>query len=170
MSQTPVIRLSKTDDLVSIVAIYNQAIHSKKATGDTEEFTTEQRLSWFRQFDAETYPLYVAELHNIVVGYCSISPYRKGRKAMEKVAEISYYVDYAYHKMGIASALVSFAISDCSRIGKNYLLAILLGTNKPSIALLEKFNFKQWGLFPKIVSLNGKQIDQVIYGLEINKS
>ncbi len=167
MMATSLIRLAKLEDLPSIVAIYNQAIRSKMATGDTDEFTVNQRQEWFAQFDANTYPLYVATMAHKVVGYCSISPYRKGRKAMETVAEISYYVDYSFHKKGIGSALLSYALSDCKRIHKKHLLAVLLSSNKASIALLDKFQFKQWGLFPGIVRMHKQQISQVIYGLAV---
>lgn len=161
------IRLARIVDLPAIVAIYNQAINSKTATGDAQEFTVSERQEWFAKFDSNPYPLYIVKVDEIVVGYCSISPYRKGRNAMASVAEISYYIDYAYHRKGIGMTLVKHAIADCKRIGKKNLLAILLETNKPSIGLLEKMGFKKWGHFPDIVEMHGKTMGQVIYGLKV---
>ena len=161
------IRQSKPSDLPTIVAIYNQAINSKTATGDTQEFTIAERQKWFKKFDGNSYPLYIAEVESRVVGYCSISPYRKGRKAMASAAEISYYIDYSFHGTGIATALVKHAIDDCKRIGKKNLLAILLETNQPSIGLLEKLGFQKWGHFPDIVEMHGEKQAQVIYGLKV---
>ncbi len=151
----------------AIVVIYNQAINSKTATGDTHEYSLAERQEWFKKFDANTYPLYIAKIENRLVGYCSISPYRKGRNAMASVAEISYYIDYSFHGKGIATELVNHAIADCKRIGKKNLLAILLETNKPSISLLEKLGFQKWGHFPDIVEMHGKTMGQVIYGLKV---
>ena len=162
------IRVSNITDLASIVNIYNQAIRSKCATGDIVEFTVEERIDWFHTYDNNSYPLYVAEIGNVIVGYCSISPYRQGRAAMSSVAEISYYLDYAYHEQGIGTALIKHAIANCKRIGKENLLAILLDINTPSIRLLEKLKFKKWGHFPDIINLPGKKCGQLIYGLKID--
>ena len=85
---------------------------------------------------------------------------------MKKIAEISYYIDYSYHNQGIASRLIQHAINDCSRIGKNSLLAVLLDINKPSVSILEKFGFKKWGHYPDIIDLDGKICSQLIYGLK----
>ena len=162
------IRVSTITDLASIVDIYNQAIRSKCATGDIVEFTIEDRIEWFHTYESNSYPLYVAEIENVIVGYCTISLYRQGRAAMSSVAEISYYLDYAYHEQGIGTALIKHAIADCKRIGKENLLAILLDINTPSIGLLEKLNFKKWGHFPDIIDLHGNKCGQLIYGLKIS--
>jgi len=161
------IRFANISDLPSIVNIYNQAIKSKWATGDLEEFKVSDRIKWFEEFDSNEYPLYVAEFSNKLVGYCSLSPYRPGRKAMSRVAEISYYLDYSFHGKGIGSALLKHVISDCNRIGKESLLAILIDKNTQSIGILEKFNFTKWGHFPEIIYIDGQACGHYIYGLKI---
>lgn len=163
------IRFAKASDLKSIVDIYNQAIRSKNATGDMDEFKPEDRNNWFTKHDQNHYPLYVAELDNKVVGYCTISPYRPGRRAMAKVAEISYYLDYSYHGKGIGTSLIKHAINDCERIGKKSLLAILLDINLQSIGILEKHGFEEWGHFPDIIHLDQKKCGHFIYGLNLDK-
>ncbi len=161
------IRHGQIEDLTKIVDIYNQAIRTKTATGDLEEFKVEDRIAWFYKFDANRYPIYVAELEKKVIGYVTLSPYREGRKAMKKIAEISFYIDYMYQGTGIGSAIVSHAIEDCSRIGKETLLAILLDINTTSIGLLEKFHFQKWGHFPNVVDLGQARCGQFIYGLNL---
>ena len=167
MTITPKIRIATINDLPFIVDIYNQAIRSRIATGDMEEFSVEERKIWFEKLDANNYPIYVAEIDKNVVGYCYLSPYRPGRKAMQTVAEISYFLDYSFHRKGIATALLKHVISDCNRIGKKSLLAIILDVNLPTIGLLEKFNFDRWGHFPDIIELDGKRCGQSIYGLKL---
>ena len=149
------IRFGKSIDLAVIVGIYNQAIRTGQSTGDLEEYNVEDRVTWIQKFDKDNYPLYVAEIDNKVVGYCSLSAYRSGRKAMESIAEISYYIDESVHGKGIATKLIEYAIQDCQRIHKKTLLAILLDINTPSVNLLKKLGFKQWGHFPNVVDLNG---------------
>ncbi|MBN2092698.1 N-acetyltransferase [candidate division KSB1 bacterium] len=162
-----IIRLATIDDLPSIVEIYNQAIRSRTATGDMDEFMVENRVEWFKKYQQDTYPLYVAESNEKIVGYCTISPYREGRRAMSEVAEISYYLYYSFHRQGIGTALLEYAISDCQRIGIKHLLAILLDINQPSINLLEKLKFEQWGHLPDIINLDGGKCGQFIYGRSI---
>ena len=164
------IRHACINDLTSIVDIYNQAIRSKNATGDMDEFRPEDRKDWFAEHNQNHYPLYVAELNNKVVGYCTISPYRPGRRAMAKVAEISYYLDYSYHGKGIGTSLIKHAIADCERIGKKSLLAILLDINLQSIGILEKHGFKKWGHFPHIIHLDQQKCGHFIYGLSLDKN
>jgi phosphinothricin acetyltransferase len=160
-------RFAKQNDLPILVAIYNQAIKSECATGDTEEFIVEERLAWFQKFDKNSYPLYVVEYHNKVVGYCSLAPYRPGRKAMNSIAEISYYIDYNFHKKGIGSALLNFVINDCERIDIKNLLAFVLDINTSTHKLLEKFNFKKLGHLPNMIQLNDKVCGHLIFGLTL---
>lgn len=162
------IRLANKSDLPFVVEIYNQAIKSKCATGDLTEFTAEQRIGWFAKFTSEQHPLYIAELAGKVVGYCSISPYRAGREAMETVAEISYYISYAYHKQGIGTQLVEYVLSDCKRTGKETLLAIVLDINPASISILKKLGFKKWGHFPDIINMGTRKCGHLVYGLKID--
>ncbi len=168
MSITPIIRFADIVDLPSIVEIYNQAIRSHSATGDMIEFIVEERVDWFNEFDSNNFPIYVAEFNGNIVGYATLSPYRKGRQAMFKVAEISFYIHYSYQRSGIGYTLVSHAISDCSRIGKHSLLAILLDINPESVGLLKKFNFEEWGYLPNIVNFDKVTCGQLIYGLNLN--
>ena len=161
------IRLAQPSDLSRIVEIYNQAIRSRTATGHLQEVSIEDRQAWYEKFDENSFPLYVAEFENVVVGYGTLSPYRAGRKAMGKVAEVSFYLDYRYHGKGIDSTLLNAIIEDCKRVGKEKLLAILFASNDASIALLKKFGFVQWGLFPGIVEIDDKKIDHLILGLDL---
>lgn len=162
-----IIKFGTIIDLPAIVDIYNQAIQSKTATGDTREYEAEDRIDWFNKYDHDHYPIYVAHLDNEVVGYCTMSPYRPGRKAMAKIAEISFYIDYEYLGKGIGSQLIEHAIADCPRIGKEHLLAILLDINTKSIGILEKYNFSKWGQYPNVVDLDGRTCGQVIYGINL---
>ena len=139
----PKIRLATFKDLAAIVKIYNQAINSKTTTGDLQEFTVNERTDWFQKFSSDEYPIYVAALQEKIIGYATLSPYRTGRKAMERIAEISFYIDYKHHNLGIGSALIQHCIDDCPRINKESLLAILLDINTSSVQLLKKFGFSE---------------------------
>ncbi len=99
------IRKANLTDNVRITEILNQAIEAGNATAILETFKPEDRLEWLQEHLGEKYVVYVAEMDYHVVGWLSLSPYRKGRQAFTHLAEITYYIDYAFHRKGIARAL-----------------------------------------------------------------
>ena len=160
------IRFAKSSDLSTIVDIYNQAIKARNSTADLTPFTVEQRKDWFNQFN-NNYPIYVSVIASEVVGYATLSPYRKGREALKNVAEISFYLKEESQGHGIGSKLVKHIIEDCKRINKTTLLAILLDVNKASINLLQKFGFKEWGNLPLNSNFSGESYGHLYYGLNL---
>ena len=133
------IRRANKSDLNRITAIYNQAILSGNATGDTELQKPADRLQWFQNHANDQFPLLVAEWKNGLVGWLSLSPYREGRGAFRFAAEVSYFIDFDYHRKGAATALLDAAIIHSKGKGLNILVAFLLEHNGSSIAFLQKF-------------------------------
>jgi phosphinothricin acetyltransferase len=85
------IRTAKEADLPEIDAIYNEAIEDGFKTAHITPMSKEDRRDWFGKF-SDQYPLFVYEVDEGVKGWLSVSPYRKGRKALEGTAEVSFYV------------------------------------------------------------------------------
>lgn len=161
------IRIAKEEDLPAIVDIFNQAIRSRNSCGFTDEVDLAERKAWFADHDALKHPVYTAELDGRIAGFGSMSPYRPGREAMNKVAEVSFFLDFSCHRQGIGSALLKFMIRDCHRLGFKSLIAILLGTNEASIRLLEKHGFKEWGRMPDVIDFGDRKCDHLYYGLSL---
>jgi L-amino acid N-acyltransferase YncA len=162
-----IIRPSTTKDLNDIVKIYNHAVDEKFATADTEHVSLESRKDWFAQHSSETYPIYVAELNREIVGWCSLSPHRPGRKALRTVAEISYYIHKDHRRKGIANSLINHTLESAKALGFKNLISILLDLNKPSIHILEKFGFEKWGHLPGIAEIDDVICGQFIYGKKL---
>lgn len=158
------IRLAQLDDLPTILDIYNQAIPSKQSTGDTQPVRVEDRMTWFREHRPEEHPIFVAEVDGRVAGWCSLSAYRPGRAALRFTAEISYYIDFAHHRRGIATALVEHALASCLALGIRHVFAIVLEGNQASLKLLEKMGFEQWGYLPRVADFDGKEVGHLYYG------
>jgi len=167
MKQNLNIRLAAKDDLPAIMDIFNQAIRSRNACGFLEETDIEERQAWFANHSKNSHPVYTAELNGKVVGYGSLSPYRPGRSAMRKVAEVSFFLDFNFHNKGVGTALLSHMIRDCPRLEIESLIAILLGSNYASIALLRKHGFGEWGRMPGIIDFKDRICDHLYYGLKI---
>ncbi len=161
------IRLASLEDLKSIDRIYNQAISLKMATADTEPYSEEKRLEWFREHDKELFPIYVAIEQSEVLAYMSLSPYRPGRMALRYAVEISYFVDEGQRGKGIGTALLSHGIELARSLDYKFMIAILLGHNLGSIALLKKFEFEEWGRMPGIGEFDGERFDHLYYGREL---
>lgn len=161
------IRPALFEDLSDIVTIYNEAIRTRKATGNLWEFTVKERVEWFKKHNQDTFPIYVAELNGDVVGYVNLSEYRPGREAMAKIGEVSFFLKNEYKRIGIGSALLDHVIKDCPRIGKNTLIGFVLDINHESVMLLTKYGFEEWGRLPKTINIDDQVHDHLIYGLKI---
>lgn len=160
------IRLAKLSDLDTLTEIYNQAILTKRCTADMDTFTSEERMKWFNDHQDEKYPLYVYEINDKVVGYATLSSYRP-RRAFEKTVEVSYYIDFDYHRMGIGDALLKHTINSARNLGYKTLIAILLGVNKGSTGLLEKHGFEKYGEIPDIADFGDYICSHMYYGLKL---
>ncbi len=158
------IRSADQNDWARIIDIYNQAILEGGKTADLETVTIEQRKDWLSQHLSQKHPVLLAETDSQIIGWCSISPHRPGRKALEKTAEISYYVDQNFRGKRVGSILIQAAIEISRKNGIKNLFAILLDVNKSSVSVLKNFGFKKWGHLPKIAEINGKACGQFIYG------
>ena len=164
------IRFIEEKDQASVVAIYNQAIATGFSTADTEPTSVEGRKEWFLQHNKDQYPIYIEEEAGVVRGWCSLSPYRAGRKALRYTAEISYYVDEPFQRQGIATSLIEAAIQDCSRLKIKSLFAIILDSNQGSIALLKRFGFEEWGHMPGVADFDGIECGHTYLGKRVEGS
>lgn len=158
------IRCANEDDLPQIVEIYNQGVDQGGATADLEHVSVESRRQWFRDHDPACLPIWVAEVDGAIAGWCSLSAYRPGRLALRHTAEISYYVHLAHRRQGIARQLIRHAIEQCPLLDISNLMTFTLDVNKPSIRILEEFEFSQWGYLPNIAQLDGYTCGHLILG------
>jgi len=158
------IRKALPSDIDALTNILNQAIREGGATAILSELKPEDRKEWFETHQYDPYAIFVAEVNNEVAGYLSLGPYRKGRKALQSTAEVSYFLDYRFHRQGIASQLLKKAMSYSEQQEIKNLVAFLYSTNEASVEFMKKNGFELWGMFPKAIVVNGIEIDHVIYG------
>ncbi len=163
------IRLANITDIDSINEIFNQAVKAKHQTATLKPLSVEKQVEWFNDHDIDKDPIFVIEKENKVVGWCSLSAYRKGRQALSSLAEISYYFHSDYQGQGLGTQLMEFALQTAPKYGFKNLVAILFGHNKASIGLLEKFGFKLWGNLPQTVEIDGALYDHCYYGLNLKE-
>lgn len=162
------IREANELDISAITRIYNDLVKNQPSTAQLDPVSLKNRRDWFQACDRSKYPVFIAEQQGSLAGYLSLSPYRTGRRALDSVAEVSYFVNRTSQRRGVGSNLLQHVKDLCPSLQINHLLAILLETNVPSIALLEKSGFQRWGHLPEIADIGGKAVGQYIYGLTLN--
>ena len=162
------IRTARSTDIPALTQIYNQAITARFQTADLSPVDETERARWLEKHPPDQYPVFVAEDDSSnTLAYCSITPYREGREALQNTAEISYYVHTDNQGQGIGSDLIQHAISECPALGIKNLFAILLDANTNSIGLLKKFGFEQWGHLPAVANIDGQEVGHLYYGRRV---
>jgi phosphinothricin acetyltransferase len=159
-----IIRIAERNNWEKILDIYNQAVLEGDKTADLDTVTLGVKSEWLKLHSSGKYQILLAEIEDQTLGWCSISPHRPGRRALENTAEISYYIDKKYRGNGVGSILIKSAIETSKENGIKNLFAILLDVNKPSVSILKKFGFKKWGHLPKVAEIRGRTCGQFIYG------
>ncbi|KZL50588.1 phosphinothricin acetyltransferase [Nodularia spumigena CENA596] len=160
------IRHANETDLPAIVAIYNAAIPSRKATADLEPVSVQSRLGWFQGRSPSQRPIWVIEIEGIVVGWLSFKSFY-GRPAYDSTAEISIYLSPSVHRRGLGSQFLAQAIKESPNLGIKTLLGFIFAHNQPSLNLFTRFGFEQWGYLPQVAELDGVERDLIIMGLRI---
>ena len=160
-------RKANFNDLHALIAIYNQAVEAGNATADQEAVDPTTRKAWLEDHVDSDYPIFILENEQNMIGWASLSPYRKGRKALRETAEISYYLDYRYHGQGYGKKLLRYVMDVCPKLGIYYLFALLLEVNTTSVTILEQFGFERWGYMPEVANLNGQRCAHLIYGRKL---
>lgn len=158
------IRPAQLSDLHNIVNIYNQAILKKGLTADLDLQDVSEKTSWFEQHKPERYPIFVATKNDEVVGWVSLSPYREGRKALQRTTEVSLYIHDNHIGKGYGSMMMKQIMAEAKQIGYTNMIAILIANNEKSVGLFTKFNFTLWGLLPGIVEIGDEKLNHCIYG------
>ncbi len=162
--------IAEEKDWSRVLEIYNEAVSEMGKTADTEVQNIETKGHWLQNHKTDKHAIILGILEDQIIGWCSISPYRKGRKALECTAEISYYVSRSYRKKGLGSELINYSINYAKEHGIKNLIAILLDINIESIGLLRKFKFQEWGHLPGIANINNKACGQYIFGKKIGEN
>lgn len=147
------IREAAIQDLPRLTEIYNHYVRETAITFDIEEYTVETRRSWYDEHAPEgRHQLLVAEQGGEVMGYVATGPFR-AKRAYETSVEMSIYVAAEATARGIGTALYRELFPRLARCDVHRALAGITLPNQPSIALHERFGFRQVAHF----SENGRK-------------
>ena len=139
------LRAYKTEDTHAILAIINYNILHSTALYDYNVRTVEQQKSILEDKVAKGFPVIVAELEGIVVGFGMYSEFRF-REAYKFTVEHSVYVNNEYHGKGIGKLLLEALIKKAKNQKLHTMVAVIDAENQSSVAFHEKFGFKTVGI------------------------
>ncbi len=160
------LRYATEDDLTAIVDIYNSTIASRNITADTEPISVESRREWFSAHSWDAHPIWVAEKQKQVVGWLSLQPFHD-RLAYRATAEFSIYVSPQCRRQGVGQQLLGQAIARSPGLHISTLVGLVFAQNKPSLRLLQRFGFQQWGFLPEVAQFDVGTCDLVIMGRKV---
>ena len=152
-----IVRESCDEDLERLVHLYNQYILETPITFDLSPYTVEQRRqSWFVHYKKTgRYRLFVAEHDQQIVGYASSSQFAT-KAAYDTSVETSIYVALDYTGSGIGSQLYTALFQVLAVEDVHCVYAGITLPNDASVAIHQKFGFRQAGLFREV----GRKFDK----------
>lgn len=71
----------------------------------------------------------------------------------------------AVKKMG--TQIMETVLAACDELDITNLVCLIFGHNAPSIGLMKKFGFEQWGYLPRVAELDGIERDLVYMGKRV---
>ncbi|WP_379132615.1 GNAT family N-acetyltransferase [Paenibacillus sp. sgz500958] len=165
-AQHYIIEDATMEDLPAIVEIYNSTIAGRVVTADLEPVSVSDRVKWFNEHNSHHRPLWVLRKDGVIAAWFSFQSFY-GRPAYNGTAEVSIYVSENFRGCGAGTILMSKALEECPRLGVKNLVGFVFGHNEPSLKLLQKFGFTQWGLLPGVALMDGIERDLVIIGRKL---
>jgi phosphinothricin acetyltransferase len=164
-----IIRKAVETDLPAVVEILNHGIKTRNSVGYNESQTVEAMKEWFEEHIlSPRYPILIAEEEDQVLGWISLSPYRKGREAFNRTGEVSAYIHEDHHRTGLGQKLLDEMLRLAGGMGYKIIFAIVLDRNNPSISLLEKNNFERWAFLPEVAEIDGILLNHIYFGLRLS--
>lgn len=156
------------EDLKAVVEILNHGIKTRHSVGYFVSQTTTEMKTWFDEHIlSDRFPIFVAQKDDTVIGWISLSPYRKGREAFNRTGEISAYVHEDFQSMGIAGKLLDHMLIYAAGMGFRIIFAVVLDKNIQSIKLLEKKRFERWAMLPDVAEIDGILLNHIYFGRRI---
>jgi len=150
-------------DLADLTEIYNHYVRETAITFDLEPFCVADRRPWFEAFGQNgRHRLFVAEDQGRITGYACSHRFRvKG--AYETSVETSVYLRSGCEGRGLGTALYTDLFRNLEGEDVHRAYAGITLPNPGSIALHERFGFREIGVFAEVGRKLGRYWDVAWY-------
>jgi phosphinothricin acetyltransferase len=152
------IRLAEEVDLPQILRIYNEIIATTTAVYDYAPHTLSMRTEWFRTLRKLDLPVLVAVEGDRIVGFSSLSPFRKWG-AYKYSVEDSVYVAADRRGGGVGGKLLAPLIEAAERRQLHTILAGIDASNAASTRLHARLGFREVAHFREVGFKFGRWLD-----------
>ena len=158
------IRDAAMADMPAVRSLYNALIGTTTIAWTEEPETLRQRQAWFRAQVRGGYPVVVAELDGMVVGFASYGSFRgEGRwPGYRATVEHTIHVDEARWGRGIGRALLESLIEIARSHDVHVMVAAVDGDNTESIAFHERLGFVVVARMPEVGRKFDRWLDLVL--------
>ena len=158
------IRPYKTDDTQAILAIINHNILHSTSLYDYNIRSYEQQKTILEEKINKKFPVIVAELDGIVVGFGMYSEFRF-REAYQFTVEHSVYVSEDFQSKGIGKQLLQELINLARKQKLHTMIGVIDSENQSSVVFHEKFGFKTVGIIKESGYKFDRWLDSVLMQL-----
>ncbi len=153
LSADPVLIRDATEtDLEDIRAMYNAMIPTSTVAWTETEQTSSERQAWFRQQQADRFPVLVAQRDGAVVGFAAYGSFRGSGKwpGYRTTVEHTIHVREDMWGDGIGRALLTALVDRARANGNHVMVAAIDGANDASIAFHERLGFAIVARMPEV--------------------
>lgn len=156
------IRLTQSDDLPAIQAIFAHEVLTGLATFETVPPTVAAHHDRWDMLRAEGFPHIVAERDGLIAGYALAAPYRP-RPAYRHTLENSVYVAKDHRGAGVGRALMDSLIALSSKGRWSQMIAVIGDSNNAaSITLHQRCGFSHIGTLKQVGYKFDQWVDTVV--------
>ena len=160
------IRQAVDADLQKVAAILNREIAASSFVYADEPVTLDERRRWLAMHREANLPVLVAtDETSTVVGWASLSPYRKS-SGYRFTAEASVYVEAEDRRCGVAARLLAALFDSPAGVRTHAIVASIDADNAPSIALFERYGFREVARLPEV----GRKFDQLAHSVVVSSA
>lgn len=153
-------RLAFTNDLESILNIYNQGIEDRIATLEEDPKDLLYMSKWFNNHNGR-FAVIVIENNDEIVGWASLNPY-SNRCAYAGVADLSIYIRRDYRGKGVGSLLLKEIEVTAKKNDFNKIVLFTFPFNNLGQGLYRKNGYREVGVFKNQGKLDGRFVDVMI--------
>jgi L-amino acid N-acyltransferase YncA len=162
-----VIREARTGDVDAILAIYNDAIANGTALWLDETVDRANREHWLGAQRAQGFPVFIAEVDDVVAGYASYGLWR-AYSGFRHTVDDSIYLVPEFHGRGIGSTLMAALVEHATAAGFHVMIADIESGNTASIRLHARFGFAVAGVVPEVGTKFGRWLDLTVMRRALN--
>ncbi|MDA8595699.1 GNAT family N-acetyltransferase [Flavobacteriaceae bacterium] len=161
-----IIREAEVSDLPQILEILNYEIKETFNIYDSRAWDMKQIKQWFKTKKTDRFPVFVAEIDGLVLGYATYGSFRKW-EGYKPTVEHSIYIKPQQRKQGVGQRLMKHLIDQARDQGFCNIIAGIDSQNKNSVAFHRRFNFKEVGFLPNIAIKHNHVLNLYLMQLEL---